>query len=151
MGELLRPGDRGYDDARRGYNLLHDLHPGLIVRPADGGDVARALELAADAGLEVAVRSGGHSLAGHGGTEGGLLIDLSAMRAIEIDPAGRVAWVEAGSTAGRVTATTAAHNLVVPFGDSPDVGVGGITLGGGVGWLSRKLGLTVDSVEGSSS
>jgi FAD/FMN-containing dehydrogenase len=148
MGAVLRPGDPGYDDARRGYNLLHDLHPALIVRPADAGDVARALELAAGAGLEVAVRSGGHSLAGHGGTEGGLLIDLSAMRAVEIDPAARAARVEAGSTAGRLTTATAIHGLVVPFGDSPDVGVGGITLGGGVGWLSRKLGLTVDSVEG---
>jgi FAD/FMN-containing dehydrogenase len=148
MGAVLRPGDPGYDDARRGYNLLHDLHPALIVRPADAADVARALELAAGAGLEVAVRSGGHSLAGHGGTEGGLLIDLSAMRAIEIDAAARAAWVEAGSTAGRLTTATATHGLVVPFGDSPDVGVGGITLGGGVGWLSRRLGLTVDSVEG---
>jgi FAD/FMN-containing dehydrogenase len=148
MGERLRPGDPGYDDARRGYNLLHDLRPAVIVRPVDGGDVARALELAAGAGLEVAVRSGGHSLAGYGGTEGGLLIDLSAMRAIEIDPAARVAWVEAGVTAGQLTEAAAAHGLVVPFGDSPDVGVGGITLGGGVGWLSRKLGLTVDSVEG---
>jgi FAD/FMN-containing dehydrogenase len=148
MGERLRPGDPGYDDARRGYNLLHDLRPAVIARPVDGGDVARALELAAGAGLEVAVRSGGHSLAGYGGTEGGLLIDLSAMRAIEIDPAARVAWVEAGVTAGQLTEAAAAHGLVVPFGDSPDVGVGGITLGGGVGWLSRKLGLTVDSVEG---
>src|SRR4029453_17924491 len=69
MGAVLPPGDPGYDDARRGYNLLHDLHPALIVRPADAGDVARALGLAAGAGLEVAVRSGGHSLAGHGGTE----------------------------------------------------------------------------------
>ena len=72
------------------------------------------------------------------------------MRAVEIDPAARAAWVEAGSTAGRLTTATAIHGLVVPFGDSPDVGVGGITLGGGAGWLSRKLGLTVDSVEGSS-
>jgi FAD/FMN-containing dehydrogenase len=148
MGELLRPGDPGYDDARRGYNLLHDHRPAVIARPVDGVDVARALELAAGAGLEVAVRSGGHSLAGYGGTEGGLLLDLSAMRAVEIDPAARVAWVEAGVTAGQLTEAAAAHGLVVPFGDSPDVGVGGITLGGGVGWLSRKLGLTIDSVEG---
>jgi FAD/FMN-containing dehydrogenase len=147
VGELLRPGDPGYDDARRGYNLLHDLRPALLARPVDGGDVARALELAAGAGLEVAVRSGGHSLAGYGGTDGGLLLDLSAMRAVELDPAARVAVVEAGATAGLVTDATAAHGLVVPFGDSPDVGVGGITLGGGVGWLSRKLGLTLDSVE----
>jgi hypothetical protein len=147
-GELLLPNDHGYDDARRGYNQLHDRRPAVVVRPADGEDVARALEFAASAGLEVAVRSGGHSLAGYGATEGGVLLDLSAMHAIHIDAEGRVAWVEAGTTAGQLTATTAAHGLVIPLGDSPTVGVGGITLGGGVGWLSRKLGLTIDSVEG---
>jgi hypothetical protein len=80
-GELLLPNDHGYDDARRGYNQLHDRRPAVVVRPADGEDVARALEFAASAGLEVAVRSGGHSLAGFGATEGGALIDLSAMHA----------------------------------------------------------------------
>jgi FAD/FMN-containing dehydrogenase len=147
-GELLLPNDHGYDNARQGYNRLHDRRPVVIVRPTDGDDVARALELAASAGLEVAVRSGGHSLAGYGTTEGGVLIDLSAMHAIHIDPAALVASVEAGTTAGQLTAATAAHGLAIPFGDSPTVGVGGITLGGGVGWLSRKLGLTIDSVEG---
>jgi FAD/FMN-containing dehydrogenase len=147
-GELLLPGDHGYDNARRGYNRLHDHRPKVVVRPAIPDDVARALEFATSVGLEVAVRSGGHSLAGYGTTDGGVLIDLSAMHAVHIDPAARVAWVEAGTTAGQLTAATAAHGLVVPFGDSPDVGVGGITLGGGVGWLSRKLGLTIDSVEG---
>jgi FAD/FMN-containing dehydrogenase len=147
-GEVLLPGVHGYDDARHAYNRLHDRRPAVVVRPAVADDVARALEFAAGAGLEVAVRSGGHSLAGYGTTDGGALIDLSAMHAIDIDAAARVASVEAGATAGQVTAATAAHGLVVPFGDSPTVGVGGITLGGGVGWLSRKLGLTIDSVEG---
>jgi len=147
-GELLLPKDHGYDDARRGYNSLHDHRPAVIVRPTVADEVALALEFATSAGLEVAVRSGGHSLAGYGATEGGVLIDLSAMQASHIDAAARVAWVEAGTTAGQLTATTAAHGLVVPFGDSPTVGVGGITLGGGVGWLSRKLGLTIDSVAG---
>jgi FAD/FMN-containing dehydrogenase len=147
-GELLLPNDHGYDDARRGYNSLHDHRPAVIVRPADGDDVARALEFASSAGLEIAVRSGGHSLAGYGATEGGVLIDLSAMHAIDIDPAARLAWVEAGTTAGQLTAASGAHGLVVPFGDSPTVGVGGITLGGGIGWLSRKFGLTIDSVDG---
>ena len=146
-GELLLPDDHGYEAARRGYNSLHDHRPAVIVRPADGDDVARALEFATSAGLEIAVRSGGHSLAGYGATEGGALIDLSAMYAIHIDATARVASVEAGTTAGQLTATTAAHGLVVPFGDSPTVGVGGITLGGGVGWLSRKLGLTIDSLD----
>jgi FAD/FMN-containing dehydrogenase len=147
-GELLLPNDHGYDTARRGYNRLHDRRPAVIVRPADGGDVARALEFATSAGLEVAVRSGGHSLAGYGTTEGGVLIDLSAMHAIHIDREARIASVEAGTTAGQLTAAAAAHGLVIPFGDSPTVGVGGITLGGGVGWLSRKLGLTIDSLDG---
>jgi FAD/FMN-containing dehydrogenase len=147
-GGLLLPDDHGYDAARRGFNSLHDRRPAVIVRPVDGDDVARALEFASSAGLEIAVRSGGHSLAGYGATEGGVLIDLSAMQAIHIDPAARVAWVGAGTTAGQLTATSGAHGLVVPFGDSPTVGVGGITLGGGVGWLSRKLGLTIDSVAG---
>jgi FAD/FMN-containing dehydrogenase len=147
-GALLLPDAHGYDAARRGYNSLHDRRPAVIVRPVDGDDVARALAFASSAGLEIAVRSGGHSLAGYGATEGGLLIDLSAMQAIHIDPAARIAWVEAGTTAGQLTATSGAHGLVVPFGDSPTVGVGGITLGGGVGWLSRKLGLTIDSLAG---
>ena len=147
-GGLLLPDDHGYDAARRGYNSLHDRRPAVIVRPVDGDDVARALAFASGAGLEIAVRSGGHSLAGYGATEGGVLLDLSAMQAIHIDPAARVAWVEAGTTAGQLSATSGAHGLVVPFGDSPTVGVGGITLGGGVGWLSRKLGLTIDSVAG---
>ena len=147
-GQVLLPGDPGYDQARRGYNLLHDRRPAVIVRPAGADDVSPALAFATGEGLEVAVRSGGHSLAGYGGTEGGLLLDLLAMQAIQIDPTAGTAWVEAGTTAGQLTAATAAHRRVVPFGDSPDVGVGGITLGGGVGWLSRKLGLTADSVEG---
>ena len=126
-GELLLPGDHGYDDARHGYNRLHDRRPAVVIRPADSDDIARALELATSTGLEVAARSGGHSLAGYGTTEGGVLIDLSAMHAIHLDPEARVAWVDAGTTAGQLTAATAAHGLVVPFGDSPDVGVGGIT------------------------
>jgi FAD/FMN-containing dehydrogenase len=147
-GELLLPDDPGYDDARRGYNSLHDRRPAVVVRPAVADDVARALEFARSADLEVAVRSGGHSLAGYGATEGGVLVDLSAMHAVQIDPGARAARVEAGTTTGQLTTAAAAHGLVVPFGDSPTVGVGGITLGGGVGWLSRKLGLTIDSVEG---
>jgi FAD/FMN-containing dehydrogenase len=89
-GELLVPDEPGYDDARRGYNRLHDHRPAVIVRPAVADDVARALGFATSAGLEVAVRSGGHSLAGYGATEGGVPIDLSAMHAIHIDAAAKV-------------------------------------------------------------
>jgi FAD/FMN-containing dehydrogenase len=132
-GELLLPADHGYDTARRGYNSLHDQRPAVIVRPADGDDEARALESATSAGLEIAVRSGGHSVAGYGATEGGALIDLSALHALHIDPETQLASVEAGTTAGQLTATSGAHGLVIPFGDCPAVGVGGISLGGGVG------------------
>jgi FAD/FMN-containing dehydrogenase len=147
-GEVLLPGDPGYDDARQGYNSLHDRRPAVVVRPAGDDDVVRALAFATGTGLEVAVRGGGHSLAGYGATAGGLLLDLSAMRAVHLDPEARVAFVDAGTTAGELTTAAGAHDLAVPFGDSPSVGVGGITLGGGVGWLSRKFGLTIDSLEG---
>jgi FAD/FMN-containing dehydrogenase len=146
VGTVLLPDHEGYDDARRGFNSLHDYRPALIVRPADSDDVARAIGLAENAGLEIAIRSGGHSLAGYGTVDGGLVIDLSSMRSIEIDQAEGKAWVEAGATAGQFTSASTAAGLVTPFGDSGSVGVGGITLGGGVGWLSRSLGLTIDSL-----
>ena len=145
---VLRPGAAGYDEARSAYNLLHDVRPGLIVQPTEAADVVFALELARREGLEVAVKSGGHSLAGHGTTDGGLLVDLAGLDGIDIDVTARTAEVGGGVTAGALTAATYPHGLVVPFGDSPDVGVGGITLGGGIGWLSRKHGLTLDSLLG---
>lgn len=146
VGTVLLPDHEGYDDARRGFNTLHNHRPALIVRPADSDDVARAIGFAKGAGLEIAIRSGGHSIAGYGTVDGGLVIDLSSMRSIEIDQAEATAWVEAGVTAGQFTSASTAAGLVTPFGDSGDVGVGGITLGGGVGWLSRSLGLTIDSL-----
>jgi FAD/FMN-containing dehydrogenase len=145
-GTVLLPDREGYDDARRGFNSLHDHRPALIVRPADSDDVAGAIRFAKAVGLEIAIRSGGHSIAGYGTVDGGLVIDLSTMRSIEIDEAEGKAWVEAGVTAGEFTNASTAAGLVTPFGDSGDVGVGGITLGGGVGWLSRSLGLTIDSL-----
>jgi hypothetical protein len=145
-GIVLLPDSEGYDDARLGFNTLHDHQPALIVRPADADDVARAIGFAKGASLEVAIRSGGHSIAGYGTVDGGLVIDLSSMRSIEIDEDEAMAWVEAGVTAGQFTSASTAAGLVTPFGDSGDVGVGGITLGGGVGWLSRSLGLTIDSL-----
>ena len=148
-GDVIVAGDDAYDDARQVYNLLHDTRPALIVRPRTAADVARALELARQEGHEVAVKSGGHSIGGFGTTEGGLLIDLAAMDAIDVDPAQRRATVGGGVRAGALTTATYDHGLIVPFGDSPDVGVSGITLGGGIGWLSRKLGLTLDSLEGA--
>jgi FAD/FMN-containing dehydrogenase len=145
-GDVVLPADQSYDALRRPWSDLHDGRPSIVARPVDAQDVASAVRFAADRGLELAVRSGGHSLAGHSTTEGGLLLDLRGLRGLHVDPAARTAWVGAGLTAGEVTTALHEHGLVVPFGDSPSVGVGGITLGGGIGWLSRKHGMTIDSL-----
>ena len=101
---------------------------------------------ARDAGLELAVRGGSHSLAGHGTSEGGVVLDLSAMKGLHIDPERRLAWAQAGLTAGEYTAAAAAHGLATPFGDTGSVGISGLTLGGGIGWLVRKYGLAIDAL-----
>jgi FAD/FMN-containing dehydrogenase len=145
-GRVIAPGDPGYDQARIVFYGGFDHHPALIVRPADAGEVAKVVTLARDTGLPLAVRSGGHSLAGHGTTEGGVVLDLGQMRALDIDAAGRTAWAEAGLTAGEYTTAAAAHGLATGFGDTASVGIGGITLAGGIGFLVRKFGLTVDSL-----
>ena len=145
-GRVIAPDDREYDDARTLYYGGFDKRPAAIVRVADGADVRRVVLMARDGGYELAVRSGGHSLAGHGGTDGGIVLDLCAMSRIEIDPDSRTAWVEAGATALQVTEAAASHGLTIGFGDSGSVGVSGITLGGGIGFLVRKFGLTIDSL-----
>jgi FAD/FMN-containing dehydrogenase len=145
-GELIAPDDAGYERAREVFNATIDRRPAAIVRAADADDVARAIEAARQSGLELAVRGGGHSFAGHGVNDGGLLLDTSAMRGLEIDVEGRSAWAQAGLTAGEYTAATGRHGLATGFGDAGDVGVAGITLGGGIGWLLRKHGLTADSL-----
>jgi FAD/FMN-containing dehydrogenase len=123
-----------------------DRHPAAIVQVADADDVATVIGLARDTGLELAVRSGGHSGAGYGVSDGGLVIDLRRKKDLQIDVAGRTAWAETGLTAGEVTAAAAEHGLAVGFGDTGSVGIGGITTGGGVGYLTRKWGLTIDSL-----
>src|SRR3990172_6351441 len=145
-GQVIAPGTDGFDKARKVFYPGYDRRPAFIVRPASDADVARAVEYARDHGLELAVRSGGHSIAGHSVSEGGLVIDLSQMKAMEIDTAARTAWAQTGLTAGQYTAAAAAHGLATGFGDTGSVGIGGITLGGGVGYLSRKYGLTIDSL-----
>jgi FAD/FMN-containing dehydrogenase len=145
-GEVIRPFDVAFDDARHIHNTLVDRRPSLIVRAADAADVARAVTFAREHGLELAVRAGGHSVAGHSTTEGGLLIDLSAMKGLHIDPERRLAWAQPGLTADEYTAAAGAHGLATPFGDTGSVGLGGMTLGGGIGWLVRKYGLTIDSL-----
>jgi FAD/FMN-containing dehydrogenase len=145
-GEVVAPGDPAYDDARRVFVPQVDRRPAAIVRPANADEVAYVVSLARESGLELAVRSGGHSGAGHGTTDGGIVLDLSSLKSLEVDRDARVAWAESGSTAGEVTRALAEHGLAVGFGDTGSVGIGGLTLGGGVGYLVRKHGLTIDDV-----
>jgi FAD/FMN-containing dehydrogenase len=145
-GRVIGPDDPGYDQARQLFYGGMDRRPAAIVRPADAAEVARVVALARDRGLELAVRGGGHSTAGHSSTDGGLVLDLSEMNDLDIDVEGRTAWAEGGLTAGAFTAAVGAHGLATGFGDTGSVGIGGITLGGGVGFLVRKFGLTIDSL-----
>lgn len=143
-GRVIAPDDPRYESARRVASGNIDHRPSAIIRVADAGDVSRLVSLAREHDFELAVRSGGHSGAGHSTTEGGIVLDLSAMKKLEIDYENQTAWVETGMTAGEFTAAVGAHGFVTGFGDTGSVGLGGITLGGGVGYLSRKYGLTID-------
>jgi FAD/FMN-containing dehydrogenase len=145
-GRIIRRGDADYDMARTVMYGGYDFHPGVIVRVKSAADIAKAVNAARDSGLELAIRSGGHSGAGHSGSEGGIVIDLRDMKGVDIDAATKTVWAETGVTAEELTKATTAKNLVVGFGDAGSVGIGGITLGGGVGYLSRKHGLTIDSL-----
>ncbi|MGH8824438.1 MAG: FAD-binding oxidoreductase [Jiangellaceae bacterium] len=145
-GRVIAPDDAGYDQARTVFPGGIDRRPAVIIRPADAGEVSRVVSLARETGLELAVRGGGHSGAGHGVTEGGIVLDLADMRALDIDVDGRTAWAEAGLTAGEYTTAAGTHGLATGFGDTGSVGIGGITLGGGVGFLARKHGLTIDNL-----
>jgi FAD/FMN-containing dehydrogenase len=143
VGRVITPTDAEYDDARTVFHGGIDRRPAVIVRPADAPQVARVVSAARDSGSELAVRSGGHSAAGHSVSEGGIVLDLGDMRGIEIDPKARTAWAQTGLTAGEYTNAAAAHGFATGFGDAASVGIGGITLGGGVGYLSRAYGLTI--------
>jgi FAD/FMN-containing dehydrogenase len=148
-GNVIAPDDPGYDDARRVFFTGFDRRPAAIVRVADASDVSRIVNVARETGAELAVRSGGHSRAGFGTSEGGIVLDLSEMNAVEIDAEGRTAWAQTGITAGDYTKATGEHGLATGLGDTASVGVGGITLGGGIGFLVRKHGLTIDDVLGA--
>jgi FAD/FMN-containing dehydrogenase len=117
-----------------------------IAKPVDAADVARVIGVAGDSGLSLSVRSGGHSMAGHGVADGGILLDLGALRSLDIDVAARRAWAGAGLSAGEYTRMAGEHGVATGFGDSAGVGIGGITLSGGVGFLHRRYGLTIDNV-----
>jgi len=145
-GRVIGPDDDGYDEARTLVYGGFDQRPAFIVRVADATDVASVIGVARETGLELAIRGGGHSNAGHSSTEGGIVLDLRDLKALEIDAEARTAWAETGLTAGEYTAAAAAHGLATGFGDAGSVGIGGIALGGGVGFLTRKHGLTIDSL-----
>jgi FAD/FMN-containing dehydrogenase len=142
-GLVIAPEDPEYDKARTVfYGGFGDRRPAVIVRAAHATDVARVVELARETGQELAVRSG----AGHSVSDGGITLDLSAMRALDIDAERRTAWAETGLTAGEYSVAAGVHGLATGFGDTASVGIGGITLGGGIGFLVRKHGLTVDDL-----
>jgi len=145
-GRVVGPDEADYDTLRALMYGGLDRQPAAIVRVADADDVARAVHAARESGLELAVRGGGHSSAGHSTTEGGIVIDTRDLATLEIDPAGRTAWAGAGLTAAAYTTATAEHGLATGFGDTGSVGITGLTLGGGIGYLVRKHGLTIDSL-----
>lgn len=145
-GQVIAPGDPGYDKARTAFYGGIDRRPAVIIRPADSAEVAAIVSLAHASGLELAIRSGGHSALGHSISDGGIMLDLADLRALQIDFERRSAWAEAGLTAGEYTLATGAHGLATGFGDTGSVGLGGLTLGGGVGYLVRKHGLTIDNL-----
>ncbi len=145
-GTIVLPGSPDYDEARLVHAALSDARPALIVRAADAADVARTVLVARESGLELSIRGGGHSLAGHGTNDGGIVLDLGSMKGIHIDPDRRLAWAQPGLTAREYTNAAAAHGLATPFGDTGSVGIAGLTLGGGIGWLARKYGLAVDAL-----
>src|SRR3954447_25120631 len=143
-GEVLTPQDPRYDEVRTVVSSHIDRRPAFIARVAGPEDIARVIAHARETGAEIAVRGGGHSPAGYGVCDDGIVIDLSALRAFELDAARRTAWAGAGLTAGAFTVAAGQSGLATGFGDTGSVGIGGITLAGGIGFLVRKHGLTVD-------
>jgi FAD/FMN-containing dehydrogenase len=145
-GDVILPGDRLYHGARRVWNHAVNLQPAIIARCANSEDVVRAVEFARNCGLLTAIRSGGHSFAGHGVCEGGMVIDLCSMKRAEIDPLNRSITIETGVIAGELDCLSQAFKLAVPLGSCPSVGVSGYSLGGGEGSLTPKLGYGCDSI-----
>ncbi len=146
-GQVFTPEDHGYDDAHRLFMPVYDgVRPAAVAQVADAGDIATVLTIARETGVELAIRSGGHSAAGHSTTDGGIVIDLRSLKSFEIDVESRTAWAGSGLTAAEYSNQTNAVGLATGLGDTGSVGLGGITLGGGIGFLVRKHGMTIDSL-----
>jgi FAD/FMN-containing dehydrogenase len=145
-GAILTPTDAGFDEARAVWNAMIDRRPSAIVRAADAGDIPPTIAFCRARGLDLAVRGGGHNVAGAGTVDGGIVLDLGALTAVSVDPAARTVRVQGGATLAHVDAATAPHGLVVPVGVVSGTGIGGLTLGGGLGWLTRAYGLAADNL-----
>jgi FAD/FMN-containing dehydrogenase len=145
-GHLLQPGDQGYDEARRVHNGLVDRWPALIARCRGTADIVEAVNLARERGLEVAIRGGGHNVAGRATVDGGLMIDLSPMKGIHVDPATRTARAQGGATWADYNRETQVHGLASTGGVVSTTGIAGLTLGGGLGWLLGRHGLAIDNL-----
>ena len=145
-GDVLVPGDPGYDEARVIWNAMIDKRPAVIARCAGTEDAVRVVNFAREEGVPLAVRGAGHNIAGKGTCDGGILLDLSGMTAVRVAPESRRATAEGGATLGDLDGATLAHGLATPVGINSTTGIGGLTLGGGFGWLSRKHGLTADNL-----
>ncbi len=145
-GEVIAPGDANYDESRAVFYGAFDRHPAVIIRPADAEEVVRVVNLAAETGMPLAVRSGGHSPAGYGVVDDGIVLDLAALRSIDIGVESGTAWAGTGITASEYTTAAGVHGLATGFGDTGSVGIGGLTLGGGIGYLVRRFGLTIDNL-----
>ena len=145
-GGASQENDPGYDDARIIWNAMVDRRPGLVVHAQGASDVQQAVNFARQQNLMMSIRSGGHQIAGHAVVDGALLLDLSAMNSVSVDPIGKTARVEPGALLGDVDKETQAHGLIVPTGINSTTGIAGLTLGGGFGWTTRKFGMTIDSL-----
>jgi FAD/FMN-containing dehydrogenase len=145
-GEIVTPDSAGYDDARRVWNAMFDRRPALLVRPSNVDDVVAAVRFGRERNLEIAIRGGGHSAVGHSTTNDGLVIDLKQMNAVSVDPTRRLARTGGGALLGQLDIAAQEHGLVCPVGVVGHTGVAGLTLGGGIGRLQRRFGLTVDSL-----